>query len=225
MFFSRRIKNSLDVELAGLKFSNPVGVIGSIANPKKPFRSCYKAGFVVLTPPGDAVLEWISNLQEFRKTAKLAVNLSSDIVHTFSLIYDFADFIIIDPDTDSGLNSPDLSDITFLLDEIVSLRLCYEQYTPIFLRLSRGDTPDEIAPLLSCARLSGLDGIVAPTPLKVRQVMEECQGRMPVIGIARTAEEGMEELQAGATLIETDFRPLGLIKMLKRIENQTHVQV
>lgn len=223
MFFSRRNKKSLHLELVGLKFANPVGVTGTLVTPKNPFRRCYKAGFVVVSPPREAVLEWISNLQEFRKTAKLAVNLSSDIVHTFSLIYDFADFIIIDPDSDAGLSSPYLSDITLLLDEIVNLRLCYEHYTPIFLRLSRGDTPDEIAPLLSCARLSGLDGVVAPTPLKVRQIVEECQGRLPVIGRAGTAEEGMEELQAGASLIETDFRPLGLIKMLKRIENQTQV--
>ncbi len=223
MFFFCRNKNSLNVELAGIKFANPVGITGSLVTAKNLFKRCYKAGFVVVSPPREAVLEWISNLQEFRKTARLAVNLNFDIVHTFSLIYDFADFIIIDPDTDAGISSPDLSDITLLLDEIVNLRLCYEHYTPIFLRLSRGDTPDEIAPLLSCARLSGLDGIVAPSPLKVRQTVKECQGRMPVIGIARTAEEGMEELQAGATLIETDFRPLGLIKMLKRIENQIRV--
>ena len=221
MFFAGRNKKIPAVELVGLKFPNPVGMFETFDLSKKWYRRRCKAGFVVLTPPKSNVLEWITNLQDFRKNTLMAVNLNSDIVRCFSLVYDFADFIIIDPDTDNGISSPDISDTTELLDEIVNLRMCYERYTPIFLRLSHADTPDEIPPLLSCARLAGLDGIVAPTPQKVRQTLEECQGRLPVIGVAQSPEEGMEELLAGASLIETSLRPLGLSKLLKLIEKQT----
>lgn len=165
------------------------------------------------------------NLQDFRKDTLLAVNLNADIIRCFSLVYDFADFIIIDPDTDNGISSPDISDTTELLDEIVNLRLCYERYNPIFLRLSHADTPEEIPQLVSCARLSGLDGLVAPTPQKVRMSLEECQGRMPVIGVAQTPEEAMEELLAGASLIETSMRPLALARLLKLLEKQTSENV
>ena len=120
---------------------------------------------------------------------------------------------------------PDISDTTELLDEIVNLRLCYERYNPIFLRLSHADTPEEIPQLVSCARLSGLDGLVAPTPQKVRMSLEECQGRMPVIGVAQTPEEAMEELLAGASLIETSMRPLALARLLKLLEKQTSENV
>ena len=45
--------------------------------------------------------------------------MKSDIVRTFSLVYDFADLIIIDPDSDNGIDSPDLSDTVALMDERV----------------------------------------------------------------------------------------------------------
>lgn len=220
MRFASRNKKMPDIELVGLKFSNPVGVIETFDLSKKWYRIRCKAGFRVLTPPKDNVLEWITNLQDFRKDTLLAVNLNVDIVRCFSLVYDFADFIIIDPDSDNGISSPDIADTAELLDEIVNLRLCYERYTPIFLRLSHAHTPDEIPPLLSCARLSGLDGIVAPTPQKVQLTLAECQGRLPVIGVAQTPEEGMEELQSGASLLETSLGPLGLAKLLNLINKQ-----
>ena len=225
MLFAGRNPKIPEVQLVGLKFSNPVGIIEAPDISKKLCRTRCKAGFVVLTPPRSHVLEWIMNLQDFRKDTLLAVNLNADIIRCFSLVYDFADFIIIDPDTDNGISSPDISDTTELLDEIVNLRLCYERYNPIFLRLSHADTPEEIPQLVSCARLSGLDGLVAPTPQKVRMSLEECQGRMPVIGVAQTPEEAMEELLAGASLIETSMRPLALARLLKLLEKQTSENV
>jgi len=55
--------------------------------------------------------------------------------------------------------------------------------------------------------------------------LEECQGRMPVIGVAQTPEEAMEELLAGASLIETSMRPLALARLLKLLEKQTSENV
>ena len=219
-FFAKKKQNLLAVEMLGLHFANPVGLLLPPDTPIECPRMLQKAGFTCLTPPNDHVLEWVNNLQEIRKKTVLAVNLKTDIVRTFSLIYDFADLIVIDPDSDNGISSPDIADTAQLLDELVSLRLCYEHYTPIFLRLSNEDTPDEIHPLVSCARLSGLDGIVAPTPEKVRLTALECQSRMPIIGMAETPEVALAELQAGATLVQTNLRPHALNKMLKVLENQ-----
>ena len=220
-FFAKKKPNSPAVELLGLPFANPVGLIFPQDTPIKRLRRLQKAGFVCLTPPKDHVLDWISHLQGIREKTVLAVNLKTDIVRSFSLIYDFADLIVIDPDSDNGISSPDIADTAQLLDELVSLRLCYEHYTPIFLRLSHGDTPDEIHPLVSCARLSGLDGIVAPTPEKVRLTARECQSRLPIIGIAETPEDALTVFQAGAKLVLTPFRPLAVKRILKTLENQT----
>ena len=214
--FGSHKKKALDTNVAGIDFKNPLGVRQSPTI--RQLRGCrtYGAGFITLTPPDDNVLNWVLNLQEYRKKTILAVNVSSDLARTFSLVYDFSDLIIIDPDGDRGIDSTDMSDTIVLLDEVVNLRLCYEQYTPIALRLSHGHTPDEIQTLLSHCRLSGIDAVVVPAK-KVGMVLEETQHRYPVIGTADSLEDALECLQAGASLIETTLHPYAFNKLLKSI--------
>ena len=214
--FGSHKRKALDTSVAGLAFKNPLGLRQS-PNIRQ-LRECrtFGAGFVTLTPPDDNVLNWILGLQEYRRKTVLAVNVSTDLARSFSLVYDFSDLIIIDSDGDRGIDSTDISDTTLLLDEVVNLRLCYEHYTPIALRLSHGHTPDEIHTLLSHCRLSGIDAVVVPAK-KVGMVLEETQHRYPVIGSADSAEEALECLQAGASLAETTLRPFAFTKLLKSI--------
>lgn len=213
-----RKKKSLALEVAGLNFANPVGLTQGAEGLKKCPLFAPKAGFIVATPPKENLIDWITKLQDFTQQGVIAVNLCNDIVRSFSLLYDFAHFIIIDPDSNNGIRSADISDMTELIDEIVSLRLCYERYTPIFLRLSHAETPQELHPLCSYTRLSGLDGLVAPDPERVRMTLEECQHRVPVIGVAQNTETALEELQDGASLVQTDLSFLALGKLLKTLE-------
>ena len=214
--FGSHKKKALDTNVAGIDFKNPLGVRQSPTI--RQLRDCrtYGAGFITLTPPDDNVLNWVLDLQEYRKKTILAINVSSDLARTFSLVYDFSDLIIIDPDGDRGIDSTDISDTIVLLDEVVSLRLCYEQYTPIALRLSHGHTPDEIQTLLSHCRLSGIDAVVVPAK-KVRMVLDETQHRYPVIGTADSIEDALECLQAGASLAETTLHPYAFNKLLKTL--------
>ena len=130
------------IEVAGLIFQNPVGMPYTIKKRRfSLFCRAPKAGFLTLTPPKEQVLAWIRGLEgEKFGESLIAVNISRDIVRNFSLVYDFPAFIILDPDSDNGIGATDISDTQVLLDEIVSLRLCYERFTPIFLRLSHGCT-------------------------------------------------------------------------------------
>ena len=212
-----RKKKSLALEVAGLNFANPVGLLQGPEGLKKCPLWAPKAGFTIAIPPKDHLIEWSIQLPKITDGV-LAINLSSDIVRSFSLLYDFAHLIILDPDADNGIRSADISDITELIDEIVSLRLCYERYTPVFLRLSHAETPDDIRPLCSYARLAGLDGLVAPDAEKVRLTLAECQYRVPVIGVAENAETALQELQDGASLVQTQLGPLALRKLLKTLE-------
>lgn len=206
--------------MAGIDFKNPAGLRQSPTI--RQLRDCrtFGAGFVTLTPPSEDVLNWVLTLQEYRKKTVLAVNISSDLSRNFSLVYDFSDLIIIDPDVDNGIDSPDISDTSVLLDEVVNLRLCYEHYTPIALRLSHGHTPDEIRALLDHCRLSGIDAIVAPGARKVQMVIEETQGRVPVIGAADNAEDAVACMGAGASLVETTLGPFAFQKFLKTLSHQ-----
>lgn len=217
MFLLGTHKKALDTRAVGLLFKNPLGVRQCLNTRQLRDGRTYGAGFVTLAPPaGEDILAWIGGLQEYRKKSILAVNVSANLARTFSLVYDFCDLIIIDPDADNGIDSPDISDTSVLLDEVVSLRLCYEQYTPIALRLTHGHTPDEIHELLGHCRLSGIDAVVVPAG-KVETVLEQTQHRYPVIGAANSAEEALSCLQAGACLVETTMHSLPFAKLLKTL--------
>lgn len=209
MWFKR--KHAKETDVLGLRLSSPVG------SREKMYSG---AGFVTLTPPSDGVLNWIQELGQYRHESAIAVNISADIIRNFSLVYDFADLIIIDPDGDNGIDSPDLADTSQLIDEVVSLRLCYENYTPVALRLSHGHTPDEIKALLDHCRMSGIDAIVAPGAAKVRFVASQTAGRLPIIGSAESIEETIDSFSGGACLVEAKIGRFSFKKLLKKISEQ-----
>ena len=227
MLFCRKKKypQNLQRELSGLVFSHPIGAFvaadTSMANTKLYVHT--RPGFLLLDAPGEQIIPWIDGLRALRKKEDmpLGVNIRHCIVRTFSLVYDFADFIIIEPDENDGLFSEDAADTNALLDELLALRLCYERYTPIYLRLYKGLTPDEITPLLSYSQLSGIDGVVVPDCKKLNLVKEKTLGRLPVIGSAENTEDALALYAQGATLIEAKMRPLPLTKLISTLEKQS----
>lgn len=215
MCIFRRKKQIPGVELWGLQLRNRVG-LRPAERRFLPRHVPDELGFLTLDAPATDLLAWAPGLPAYRDKTLLAVNLRSDIAHAFSLLYDFADILIIDPDSDQGINSPDISDITELLDEITSQRLCYESYTPVLLRLSHAVTPEEIAPLLATCRMMGLDGIVATSLSQVQQILADSQGRVPVVGAATSTEQAQEMLRAGAILTEIPLiSPFQLAQLIK----------
>lgn len=212
----------LQKEVSGLVFTIPVGMPYTIKKRRfSLFHRAPKAGFLTLSPPQEQVLSWIRGLeQEKTGSCLLAVNIRTDIVRTFSLVYDFPAFIIVDPDSDNGIDASDISDTQVLLDELVSLRLCYERYTPLFLRLSHGLSEEELHCLLSSCQLSGIDGVVVPSPQMITRVREITKGRLPVIGMARNQEEALQAFDNGASLLEVQMGSIGLKKLVKTLEKR-----
>lgn len=223
--FRNKDKDALIREVCGIRFKNPAGVAYPQGSPLTPAKKRILAGFITLNPPKDDVLEWISGLQAFREKTVLGVNLSTDIMRNFALVYDFADFIVIDPDTDSGIDSPDLGDSAQLISEIVSQRLYYERYTPVLLRISHAVTPQELNPLLSACQLYGIDGALVYGSKKLSLAIEQTKGRLPIVGVVQDAQEAQELLDKGAVLVETQLRPLPFVKLLKTLEKQAQDKV
>ena len=218
-----RKKNKLpEVEAWGLRFKHPVGFRPAATGRRLwgNWHGRIPASFVTLTSPKEDILPWIGQLQQYRNRTVLAVNLSNDIARSFSLVYDFADLIIIEPDSDNGIGAPDISDTTQLMDEITSLRLCYERYTPVLLRFSHGISNEDMLDLLASCRLFGIDGAVAPGAEKVRLLQTETLGRLPIIGAATTVEEALACLCGGATLTEVQMSPILMNKVLKNLTLQ-----
>lgn len=210
---------ALQTEVFGLRFANPLGSVHSGTQlPRSKWRS--NPGFLTLTPPENHVLPWTRSLQKVDQNLILAVDLKQDIVRNFSLVYDFADFIIIDPDTDGGIGAVDISDTRLMLDELMSLRLCYERYTPVLLRLTHGLTHEELHTLLSACQIGGIDGVVVPCGRMLREAQDITLGRLPAVATADSAENVFHALQDGASLVETQLRPVQLERALKTLEKQ-----
>lgn len=217
--FKRKSAHSLVTEVSGLRFNNPVGMLVPAETPAAFCRKA-KTGFLTLPLPKEGVLPWIGQLSRRKgDSALLAVNLSYDIPRHFALTYDFADLLIIDPDPSGGIGSPDVSDILSLMDNLLNLRLCYERFTPVYIRLPQGISMEELEPILHYCQMSGVDGVVAPSLRMVSQIAGTTLGRLPVMGSTAEIQEAGEMLGKGASLVELSSRGLPVLTFLKSLEN------
>ncbi|MBQ9410137.1 MAG: hypothetical protein IJU21_00865 [Bacteroidales bacterium] len=171
-------------------------------------------GFLTLTPPKDGILEWISQLQSIRKETVLAVNLKRDIQKSFALLYDFVDFLIVDTGWEGG--TPEVPEITVLLDELLSLRLCYERYTRVLVRITDGLTMQEIGPFLDYCRLSGIDGVVIHGVKRFEFAQDHTQGRLPLILSTDSPQEALDFCSRGIP-VETSLGHIQRIKIIKSL--------
>ena len=208
MLFGKKNTTKLAKEVSGVLFRHPIG--SSIP--------CKSASFIVLTPPREDVINWISAVRQQNKGKAVIVDVSDEIQRNFSLSYDFADILVLNPNKNGGINAMDISDTVSMLDSLLSLRLCYEKYTPVYLRLSNELTPDELNTLLSYSRLSGIDGLAVQGLDSVRNILELTQGRIPVIGCTDNPQETIQILDAGASLVELNAGLLAVKKAVKILE-------
>ena len=162
----------------------------------------------------------IAHLQKFPPKVPILANLAmgkgssdepkikKDFSTAFSLMYDFADVFVINTShqhLSGGASS--LDDISFLseiLDELLSLRLLNDKYKPILIQIPSFLEPESLDRILDYALISGIDGIVAQGAPAVRHIVEYTTGRLPVIARDEnvTPEKAVELLAAGAELIE-----------------------
>lgn len=214
LFFKKKLDKVPKIEFSGVTLENPLGTFEDV-NSSKSYRMPKPApGFLTLTPPRDETLGWISGLQSLRKETVLAVNLKRDIQRSFALLYDFVDFLIVDTGWEEG--TPEVPDIRALLDELLSLRLCYERYTRILIRITDGLTQDEIGPLLDYCRLSGIDGVIIHGTKRFEMVANATQGRLPSILSTDSPDEAINFCSRGIP-VETTLGHLQRVKILKSI--------
>ena len=204
----------------------------------------------------------IARIQERRPDTIICANITynsashkdeeiiNDYQKAFSLLYDFVDMITVNvsrPNDDGLLEVQDISSLQDIMDPILDLRLCYDQYKPILIKISP-DTPlDQLDGMLDYCMLSGVDGIVAGDTTRhvedlekngikegymsgaplferslavVKHISEHTKGRFPIIGCGgiTTPQQAAKMLSAGASLIQVHT---GLVyegpKLVKKI--------
>lgn len=160
--------------------------------------------------------------------------ITNDYQKAFSLLYDFVDMFTISvsrPNTDGLLEVQDRNSLSDIIDPLLELRLCYEQYKPVLIKISP-DTPfEQLDEMIDYCMLSGVDGVVAGDTSRhievlnkhsvkagylsgaplferslsvVKHIHEHTKGRFPIIGCGgiTSPEKAAEMLSAGASLIQ-----------------------
>ena len=135
--------------------------------------------------------------------------VSKDLCTSLSLMYDFTDAFAIDITQTRGDGTAPLLDAEFLeniFDELLNIRLCYDSYKPIFIKLGKNCLESQLNRVLDYAMYSGIDGIIPDCSgadfTRLEQICEFSKGRFPVIadGIANESE-ALLALQKGANLV------------------------
>ena len=213
----RREHPALARDLFGIHFRHPVGIAPVLERQVELMDACEYIGFSFtgIIPgdmPAQTVAEYLQNRQspivaavELRAEGPSEEEAKQHLIRQFSLLYDFADYFVIDINRESGLSSlDDFSDWTELLDELLNLRLYYERYKPLLLRISPAHTEAQMERILDFCLLSGFDGVVAPGVAKVRFCAEYTRNHLPVIGAGAVSSpaEAQALLQTGAVLVE-----------------------
>lgn len=216
-----RTRKTKPLEIAGLTFGTPLGTAPGCDTNASFYNTLasFGASFVIVGPtelkPSDrccGVHALIKNLKERRCKAIIggAVNCcrsdhntdSRNIETTFAMLYDFVDFIVLCPDADKEMSTIDES-FTDIADNVLSLRLFYEQYKPLFLRIPTGISISQIEDLLLYCLSSGIDGVVVDKQL-VAFVKEKSESRLTIMATvdSQTDTASVNEILAdGASLI------------------------
>ena len=125
--------------------------------------------------------------------ASIAKNSSSasdedtiaDYKKAFSFMYDFVDMFTINvscPNVHGLQNLQDVSYLSDILDPLLDLRICYDVYKPILVKVSPDIPAGELDEILKYCMQSGIDGIVAGNTTRSRDGLKTSRTRIEKIG-------------------------------------------
>lgn len=224
----RKESPTLEKEVFGLKFPNPVGLAGGLDKNGEYYNDMADFGFGFveigsLTPkpqdgnpkprcfrvPGDkaiinrfginnkGVKNAVEHLKKVRPEVIVAANISKnttsinedaakDYETAFALLYDFVDMFVVNISCPNVVGLTALQDITFLsdiVDKLLSLRMYYDEYRPILLKVSPDLSHQQLDDIIDYSLRSGIDGIVAGNTTRSRDRLTSIsQERIEEIG-------------------------------------------
>ena len=219
---------TLEREVFGIKFPNPVGLAGGLDKNGEFYNDMGNFGFGFveigsLTPkpqdgnpkprcwrvPGDKALinrfginnkgvkNAVEHLKKVHPEVIVAANISKnttsinedaakDYETAFGLLYDFVDMFVVNVSCPNVVGLTSLQDISFLsdiVDRLLDLRMLYDTYKPILLKVSPDLAHQQLDDIIDYCLRSGIDGIVAGNTTRSREGLESIsQERIEEIG-------------------------------------------
>ena len=124
----------------------------------------------------------VENLKRNRPETIVAANISKnstslneeaskDYESAFALLYDFVDMFVINISCPNVVGLSELQDVSYLsdiTDKLLDLRMYFDEYRPILLKVSPDIPHQQLDDILDYAMMSGIDGIVAGNTTRSR---------------------------------------------------------
>lgn len=138
--------------------------------------------------------------------------IKKDYFNAFSLSYDFADAFSVE------VTSRNIDYLHDILDSILGIRVCYDSYKPVLVKVSPSLSDTSLKEIIDYSRMSGIDGVISE---RVKTIYDYTAGRFPIIacGAFKSPEEARNALNDGASLVMLeDVRPtFNFVKKTNRL--------
>jgi len=108
-----------------------------------------------------------------------------DYEKAFALLYDFVDMFVINISCPNVAGLSDLQDVSFLsdiVDRLLDLRMYYDEYRPILIKVSPDIPRPQLDEMLEYCMMSGIDGIVAGNTTRSRDGLSIPADKIEEIG-------------------------------------------
>ena len=120
-----------------------------------------------------------------KNTSSINEDAAKDYESAFALLYDFVDMFVVNVSCPNVVGLTSLQDISFLsdiVDRLLDLRMYYDQYRPILLKVSPDLSKEQLNDIIDYCLRSGIDGIVAGNTTRSRDGLTISQDKIDKIG-------------------------------------------
>lgn len=138
----------------------------------------------------------VEHLKKVRPEVIVAANISKnstsinedaakDYESAFALLYDFVDMFVVNVSCPNVVGLTSLQDISFLseiVDKLLNLRMYYDEYRPILLKVSPDLSKEQLDDIIDYCLRSGIDGMVAGNTTRSREGLTISQEKIDSIG-------------------------------------------
>ena len=120
-----------------------------------------------------------------KNTSSINEDAAKDYENAFGLLYDFVDMFVVNVSCPNVVGLTSLQDISFLsdiVDRILDLRMYYDTYRPVLLKVSPDLAHAQLDDIIDYCLRSGIDGIVAGNTTRSRDGLTIDQAKIDKIG-------------------------------------------
>ncbi|NCB97079.1 MAG: quinone-dependent dihydroorotate dehydrogenase [Bacteroidia bacterium] len=110
---------------------------------------------------------------------------AQDYEKSFTQLYDFVDFFVLNvscPNVKGLVKLQNITALSEIIDRLTAIRRFNDEYRPILLKVSPDLTNDQLDEIIELILISGIDGIVATNTTSTRELLKDHSTAIEAIG-------------------------------------------